>query len=92
MTIPVQAGPLTLLYPQWLPGNHAPRGELDKLAGLTFQAGGRVLPWTRDPADVYAFHLDVDAVGKRPCNLIAPDLAGVLGDEQGNWIVEGVYE
>jgi predicted metalloprotease with PDZ domain len=52
---------MTLLYPQWLPGNHAPRGELDKLAGLTFRAGGRVLPWTRDPTDVYAFHLDVPA-------------------------------
>jgi predicted metalloprotease with PDZ domain len=61
-TIPVvQPGRMTLLYPQWLPGNHAPRGELDKLAGLTFRAGGRVLPWTRDPADVYAFHLDVPA-------------------------------
>ena len=61
-TIPVvQPGRMTLLYPQWLPGNHAPRGELDKLAGLTFRAGGRVLPWTRDPADVFAFHVDVPA-------------------------------
>src|SRR4051794_40217031 len=25
-TIPVQAGPLVLLYPEWLPGNHSPRG------------------------------------------------------------------
>ena len=33
-TIPVAAGPLTLLYPQWLPGNHAPRGPIDKFAGL----------------------------------------------------------
>src|SRR4028119_161551 len=44
-TIPVaQAGRMTLLFPQWLPGNHAPRGELDKLAGLTFRAGGRGRP------------------------------------------------
>ncbi len=28
--IPVaQAGRLTLLFPEWLPGKHAPRGELD---------------------------------------------------------------
>jgi predicted metalloprotease with PDZ domain len=61
-TIPVaQAGRLTLLYPQWLPGNHAPRGELDKLAGLTFTAAGRTLKWERDPVDVFAFHLDVPA-------------------------------
>ena len=58
--IPVaQAGRMTLLFPQWLPGNHAPRGELDKLAGLVFRAGGKVLPWTRDPVDVFAFHIDV---------------------------------
>ena len=26
-------GRMTLLFPQWLPGKHAPRGELEKLAG-----------------------------------------------------------
>lgn len=57
--IPVQAGPLTLLYPQWLPGNHGPRGPIDKLAGLVVTAGKRKLAWTRDPADVYAFRIDV---------------------------------
>jgi predicted metalloprotease with PDZ domain len=60
--IPVaQPGRLTLLFPQWIPGNHAPRGELDKIAGLTFTAGGRTLRWERDPVDVYAFHLEVPA-------------------------------
>ena len=58
-TIPVQAGPLTLLYPQWLPGTHAPAGPIDKLAGLVVKANGKVLPWTRDPLNVYAFHVDV---------------------------------
>ncbi len=58
-TIPVQAGPLTLLYPEWLPGNHAARGPIDKLAGLVIQASGKTLPWKRDPGNVYAFHLDV---------------------------------
>jgi predicted metalloprotease with PDZ domain len=57
--IPVAPGPLTLLYPQWLPGNHAPRGPIDKLAGLAFSAAGKPVAWTRDPVDVYAFHLDV---------------------------------
>ncbi|MFC7536176.1 M61 family metallopeptidase [Sphingomonas sp. GCM10030256] len=60
--IPVaQPGRMTLLYPQWLPGNHAPRGEVEKLAGLVFRAGGQVLPWTRDPLDMFAFHIDVPA-------------------------------
>ena len=59
--IPVAAGPLTLLYPQWLPGNHSPSGPIDKLAGLTFTANGKPLAWTRDPGNVYAFHIDVPA-------------------------------
>ena len=57
--IPVAAGALTLLYPQWLPGNHAPRGPIDKLAGLDVHGDGKPLAWTRDPVDVYAFHVDV---------------------------------
>ncbi|MBB5696712.1 M61 family metallopeptidase [Sphingomonas yantingensis] len=61
-TVPVaQAGRMTLLMPEWLPGNHAPRGQIEKLAGLVIRANGKVLPWKRDPADVYAFHFDVPA-------------------------------
>ncbi|MET3653243.1 M61 family metallopeptidase [Dyella japonica] len=58
-TVPAQAGPLTLLYPQWLPGNHSPTGPIDKLAGLVVKANGKVIPWKRDPLNVYAFHVDV---------------------------------
>ncbi len=60
-TIPVQSGALTLLYPEWLPGNHAPRGPIDKLAGLVITGNGQKLTWTRDPLNVYAFHVDVPA-------------------------------
>jgi predicted metalloprotease with PDZ domain len=59
-TIPVRGGEaLTLLYPQWLPGNHAPSGRVDKLAGLVIRANGARLEWTRDTADVFAFHVAV---------------------------------
>jgi len=61
MTIPVQAGPLTLLYPQWLPGNHGPSGPLTQLAGLKLSAGGKPVVWTRDPVDVFAFHMNIPA-------------------------------
>lgn len=61
MTIPVQAGPLTLLYPQWLPGNHGPSGPLTQLAGLKLSAGGKPVVWTRDPVDVFAFHMEIPA-------------------------------
>lgn len=58
-TIPVGGGPLTLLFPEWIPGKHAPRGEIEKLAGLTFTADGKPVAWQRDPLNVYAFHLSV---------------------------------
>ena len=59
--IPVQAGPLTLLYPEWLPGSHAPRGTISGLGGLTITAGGKRLEWTRDSTNVFAFHVAVPA-------------------------------
>jgi predicted metalloprotease with PDZ domain len=60
-SIPVKPGPLTLLYPEWLPGNHAPRGPIDGLAGLIITAGGRPVEWVRDAVNVYAFHVQVPA-------------------------------
>ncbi len=52
---------MALLFPKWLPGKHAPRGEIEKLAGLEIRANGQVLSWKRDPLDVYAFWVDVPA-------------------------------
>ncbi|HVJ28847.1 MAG TPA: peptidase M61, partial [Gammaproteobacteria bacterium] len=52
--VPVpQAGALTLLYPEWLPGKHAPRGAINLLSGIEVRAGGERLPWRRDPVNVY---------------------------------------
>jgi predicted metalloprotease with PDZ domain len=59
-TIPVAGpGPLTLLYPEWLPGNHGPRGPINSIAGLRITANGRPVEWQRDSSYVYAFHVDV---------------------------------
>ena len=59
-TIPVPAsGPMTLLFPEWIPGSHAARGEIEKLAGLTIKANGTTLDWRRDATNVYAFHINV---------------------------------
>ena len=57
--IPVAAGPLTLLYAQWLPGTHSPRGRVSRMSGLQITADGKPLAWTRDPVDVFAFHMTV---------------------------------
>ncbi|UNK79406.1 peptidase M61 [Sphingopyxis granuli] len=59
-TIPVaKGGKLTLLYPQWLPGKHAPRGAIAEIAGFRPSAGGTPLNWVRQPTDVYAFDIDI---------------------------------
>jgi predicted metalloprotease with PDZ domain len=64
-TIPVaSSGPMVLLYPQWIPGTHAPDGPLHNFAALRISAGGKPLKWTRDTVDVYAFHVDVPSGAK----------------------------
>jgi predicted metalloprotease with PDZ domain len=58
-TIPVKAGKITLLYPQWLPGNHSPSNPVANLAGLVATADGKRIAWERDRVNMWAFHLDV---------------------------------
>jgi len=59
LQIPVQPGPLTLFYPEWIPGEHMPDGPVIEMAGLKFNAGGKTIPWRRDLVDMFAFHLDI---------------------------------
>ena len=63
--IPVPAaGPMVLLFPEWIPGSHAARGEIEKLAGLEIRADGKLLEWRRDATNIYAFHLNVPSGAK----------------------------
>ena len=59
LTIDASPGPLTLYYPKWIPGEHAPTGPIADLAGLKFFAGGKEIPWQRDPVDLYALNCTV---------------------------------
>ena len=61
MTMPAKAGPFTLLYPEWIPGEHGPTGPIANLVGLKIQGGGKTIPWKRDSVNMYAFHVDVPA-------------------------------
>jgi len=61
LAIPVKAGPLTLLYPQWIPGEHGPSGPITELTGLKFTAGGKPVEWRRDDVNMYAIHVVVPA-------------------------------
>nr|WP_314429554.1 peptidase M61 [uncultured Brevundimonas sp.] len=58
-TIPVTAGPLVLLYPKFLPGNHAATGPIQLVSGVTVTSGATRIDWLRDTIDPNAFHIDV---------------------------------
>lgn len=59
LSLPVHAGPLTLVYPKWIPGEHSPTGPIVDLVGLKITAGEKGIPWRRDDVDMFAFHIDV---------------------------------
>jgi predicted metalloprotease with PDZ domain len=61
LTLHVASGPLTLLYPKWIPGEHAPTGPIVDFTGLKISAAGKEIPWRRDDVDMFAFHLEVPA-------------------------------
>ena len=61
LKIPASAGDLTLYYPKWIPGEHAPDGPVIDLAGLKFFANGKPLKWRRDLLDGFTIHVDVPA-------------------------------
>jgi predicted metalloprotease with PDZ domain len=50
---------LTLLYPMWLPGFHAPQAPIELFAGLAVTAGDETLTWKRHPVTVNAFDIEV---------------------------------
>jgi predicted metalloprotease with PDZ domain len=61
LKIPASPGDLTLYYPKWIPGEHAPDGPVIDLAGLKFYAGGQPLKWRRDLLDGFTLHVEVPA-------------------------------
>jgi predicted metalloprotease with PDZ domain len=61
LTIPATPGTLTLYYPKWIPGEHAPSGPVTDLTGLKFTGNGQFLKWRRDLLDNYTIHVEVPA-------------------------------
>ena len=61
LKIPTSPGDLTLYYPKWIPGEHAPDGPVVDLAGLKFSASGKTLKWRRDLLDGFTIHVEVPA-------------------------------
>ncbi|PYX82393.1 MAG: peptidase M61 [Acidobacteria bacterium] len=59
LKIPATPGTLTLYYPKWIPGEHAPDGPVTNLAGLRFSANGQELKWRRDTLDGWTINVQV---------------------------------
>jgi predicted metalloprotease with PDZ domain len=58
--IPVKPGQLSLWYPKWLPGCHAPAGPIQNLAHFeVITDQGEILPWNRRTPEPYEFLLNV---------------------------------
>ena len=100
-TIPVaKAGPLTLLYPEWIMGNHAPRGPLTNFTGLKITANGKPVKWVRDPVQMFAYHVEAPA-GARQLDIEAQALSPIEAAQGGfamtqemlrlNWYVGALY-
>jgi predicted metalloprotease with PDZ domain len=64
--IPVKHGAkeVVLLYPQWIPGHHSPTGPISRLGGIVTSVDGKRVQWVRDPVNVYAFHVPLEAGAK----------------------------
>ncbi len=65
-TIPVQSSPqpvnMTLVYPEWIPGEHGPTGPLVNQAGFIITTpSGAPVKWERDLVDMYSYHITVPA-------------------------------
>jgi predicted metalloprotease with PDZ domain len=57
--MPVTAGPLTVVYPKWIPGEHGPTGPIENMAGFFITGNGQPVKWERDKVDMFAYHVTV---------------------------------
>src|ERR1700675_400270 len=61
MTMPAKPGPMTLMYPEWIPREHGPTGPILNIGGLEIEDGGQTVAWRRDDVNMYAYHVTVPA-------------------------------
>jgi len=80
LTIPAAPGTLTLYYPKWIPGEHAPSGPILDLAGLKFTGNGQILKWRRALDDNWTINVEVPA-GIQEVHASLDSLSPIAGDE-----------
>ena len=81
LVIPVQPGALTLYYPKWIPGEHAPTGPINSWVNLRLSAGGQPVAWQRDKVELYSIHCEVPA-GAASLDAVFDD---VIPTEEGGY-------
>jgi predicted metalloprotease with PDZ domain len=82
MEFPVSAGPLTLVYPKWIPGEHSPTEAIVDATGLYFRGNGKEISWRRDEVDLFAFHCEIPSGVERlevTLDYLLPTEAGTGG-------------
>ena len=88
LTLPISGGPVTLVFPKWVPGEHAPANPVVDLVMLEATVNGTRVAWRRDPVDLFAFTFEAPAgaatLDLRYDSLLAP---GYTTSELGllNW-------
>lgn len=92
LRIACEPGPLTLWYPKWIPGTHAPCGPVDTVGGLRLLTPeGKTIAWHRDQVELYRLtcdvpegtheiHVQLDTI----CNAPAVDASGHLSYGNGS--------
>jgi predicted metalloprotease with PDZ domain len=92
LRIACEPGLLTLWYPKWIPGTHAPCGPVDTVGGLRVTSDdGKTITWHRDQVELYRLncvvpegshkvHVQLDTI----CNSPAVDASGHLSFGNGS--------
>jgi len=94
-TLPVH-GPITLVFPKWIPGEHGPGGSILELVNLRMRAAGKPVAFKRDDLDNFAFHVDVPT-GASSLELTFDHLYAPQGDSTTpnlavvNWVDAVLY-
>jgi predicted metalloprotease with PDZ domain len=55
LDVPLRSDQPRLVFPKWVPGEHAPANPVVDLVMLTATVEGRRVSWERDPVDLFAF-------------------------------------
>ena len=85
-TIPVQPGPVTLVYPEWIPGEHGPTGPIINQAGFVITTpSGQPVKWERDLVDMYSYHVTV------PAGIVIAGAAIGVGAGVATGLAEGIH-